>query len=181
MFFMYLSMLETEAQRDKFEMLYDKYRGLMYYEASRIIMDPELAEDAVHETFLHLIKIIDLIRVDNTKELASFISIVTRNRTIDYLRRISRQRGSEQQYAEELAELPAEDPERIALDEMVLQQAIENFKALSDDYRTPLELKAQGYKIEEIARFMAISPQAVKVRIHRARKKLIGKEERDDT
>ena len=174
MFFVYLSALETEEQRDKFEMLYDKYRGLMYYETGHLVSDPELREDAVHETFLHLIKIIDLIRVDNARELTSFICIITRNRTIDYLRRVSRQRSGEQLYLDELADLPASDPEEIALDGLVLQEAIERVKELSDDYRTPLELKVQGYKIEEIARFMNVSQQVVKVRIHRARKKLIA-------
>ena len=87
---------------------------------------------------------------------------------------MSRQRSGEQLYLDELADLPASDPEEIALDGLVLQEAIERVKELSDDYRTPLELKVQGYKIEEIARFMNVSQQVVKVRIHRARKKLIA-------
>ena len=42
------------------------------------------------------------------------------------------------------------------------------------DYKTPLLLKVQGYKVSEIADFLNISPENVKVRLHRARKIILS-------
>lgn len=41
---------------------------------------------------------------------------------------------------------------------------------MNENYKTPLLLKVQGYKVSEIADFLNISPENVKVRLHRARK-----------
>lgn len=62
---MYMALLDTEEQRDKFEYIYQKYRGFMYHVAMQTLGDHYLAEDAVHETFLDLIRIIDDVRAGN--------------------------------------------------------------------------------------------------------------------
>lgn len=59
---LYISLLDTEEQISKFEHIYTKYRGLMFYTAKGVLQDSYLAEDAVHETFLDIIRIIDSIR-----------------------------------------------------------------------------------------------------------------------
>lgn len=56
---LYISLLDTEDQISKFEHIYTKYRGLMFYTAKGVLQDSYLAEDAVHETFLDIIRIID--------------------------------------------------------------------------------------------------------------------------
>ena len=56
---LYISLLDTEEQISKFEHIYTKYRGLMFYTAKGVLQDSYLAEDAVHETFLDIIRIID--------------------------------------------------------------------------------------------------------------------------
>ena len=88
MLMIYLSLLETEEQKNKFEMIYHKYAGLMYHEACAVTKDHFLAEDVIHETFLQLIRIIDDVRVDNSKELAQFIKIITHSRAVDYVRKL---------------------------------------------------------------------------------------------
>ena len=57
---LYISLLDTEEQISKFEHIYTKYRGLMFYTAKGVLQDSYLAEDAVHETFLDIIRIIDI-------------------------------------------------------------------------------------------------------------------------
>lgn len=51
---LYISLLDTEEQISKFEHIYTKYRGLMFYTAKGVLQDSYLAEDAVHETFLDM-------------------------------------------------------------------------------------------------------------------------------
>lgn len=52
----YLSMIDTEDEQIKFELLYKKYRKLMHWIAKGILNDDSLAEDAVHEAFLRILK-----------------------------------------------------------------------------------------------------------------------------
>lgn len=52
----YVSMLDTEEQKDKFAEIYTTYYGMMYQVARSITRDDKLAEDALHETCLALIE-----------------------------------------------------------------------------------------------------------------------------
>ena len=52
----YLAMIDTPAEREKFEILYEKYKGLMLYVADRLLLCREDAEDAVHQAFLSVIE-----------------------------------------------------------------------------------------------------------------------------
>lgn len=52
----YLSMIESEADKSLFEQLYIRYKGLMYHIAYRILQNREDAEDAVHQAFVSLAK-----------------------------------------------------------------------------------------------------------------------------
>lgn len=43
---LYISLLDTEEQISKFEHIYTKYRGLMFYTAKGVLQDSYLAEDS---------------------------------------------------------------------------------------------------------------------------------------
>ncbi len=58
----------------------------MLHTAAGIIKNPTLAEDAVHETFVQLLRGIDTLRIDNERALKSYLYMVTRERSIDFLR-----------------------------------------------------------------------------------------------
>ena len=79
---LYISLLDTEEQISKFEHIYTKYRGLMFYTAKGVLQDSYLAEDAVHETFLDIIRIIDSIRANNEKELSQFLRVLTHHKAV---------------------------------------------------------------------------------------------------
>lgn len=51
----YLSLIEEDAEREKFEILYDAYRNLMFYLANEILGDTQDSEDVVHQSFLKII------------------------------------------------------------------------------------------------------------------------------
>lgn len=93
---LYVTLLKTDEQRSKFEYIYNKYRGFMYHIAFGTMHDQYLAEDAVHETFLNLIRIIDEVRVNNEKELMSFLKIITYHQTVDMIRKRTSSSKSEE-------------------------------------------------------------------------------------
>ena len=50
----YLSLLDSEEEISKFELIYSTYKKQMYYTANNILKDSHLAEDAVHNAFLNV-------------------------------------------------------------------------------------------------------------------------------
>lgn len=168
MMFFYAAMLETEEQRSKFESIYEKYYGLMYHIAFSITHNAQHAEDCVHETCLALIDRIDALRVDSGKEFTAYLSTLTRNRTIDYLRKWGSGKSDAPEDAEQLTD-DAEIPENVILSNLALEQAIGQLAEMPEMYRGPLVLKVKGYSIREIAQSLDLTEGAVKTRIFRAR------------
>ena len=52
----YLSLIDTEEEKSKFEQLYHLYRYTMLHVAVSILKETQLAEDAVHEAFIRIAK-----------------------------------------------------------------------------------------------------------------------------
>lgn len=166
----YFALIETDEQRGKFEYIYENYYGLMYHTAFSLTQDRQLAEDAVHETCLKIIDSIDTMRVDNKKELASYLCILTRSRTIDFLRRWCNKENSP---LETLIEpLSEAGTETTVLSSIQLEQAFQQLAAIPEKYRSPLTLRAKGYSLQDIAQFLNLSEGTVKTRIFRARQML---------
>ena len=150
--------------------IYTKYRGLMFYTAKGVLQDSYLAEDAVHETFLDIIRIIDSIRANNEKELSQFLRVLTHHKAVDMVRKCTRQKKSDTEIEDLDLSKSDVNVETIVLDKIDYENMLLLVQSMDEKYKTPLLLKVQGYKVSEIADFLNISPGNVKVRLHRARK-----------
>ena len=178
---LYISLLDTEEQISKFEHIYTKYRGLMFYTAKGVLQDSYLAEDAVHETFLDIIRIIDSIRANNEKELSQFLRVLTHHKAVDMVRKCTRQKKSDTEIEDFDLSKSDVNVETIVLDKIDYENMLLRVQSMDEKYKTPLLLKVQGYKVSEIADFLNISPGNVKVRLHRARKIILtGLEENSE-
>ena len=85
----YLQMLEDLSDRDKFTLLYNKYRRLMLYVANQILNNQDDSEDAVHEAFLSIIRNIKKIQDTDRPETRSYIVIITERKAINILQKRS--------------------------------------------------------------------------------------------
>ena len=159
----YVAILDTEEQKDKFTEIYTTYYGMMYQVARAITHDDKLAEDALHETCLELIEKIDSIRTDNAKQLAYYLRMVTRNRTIDFMRKWDRRSALSYDAVDVEPASLHEDAADVVLTKMRLETT----------------LRVQGYSIKEIAHITNSSAAAVKTRIHRARQLLLQNSQND--
>lgn len=174
----FLTLLETDEQKVKIEHIYKKYGRYMVYIAQRITHDPYLAEDAVHETFLNLIRIIDDVRSNNDQELKSFLRILTSHHAVDIMRKMDAAQKKDQEW-EMVVDLDEKlSVEAIVLGKMNYDHMLQMIMEMDEKYKTPLTLKVQGYKINEIAEFLEITPENVKVRLYRARKLLLKEMEK---
>ena len=124
----------------------------------------------MHETFVQLLKEIDSLRIDNKKSLQSYLYILTRERTIDFLRKWERRRGVLSDYEKLSGNLDNfKDPEEIALTNLQLNKAVSILSDMPSIYRRTLVLRVKGYSIREIAQITNSNVANVKTRIHRAR------------
>ena len=82
----YLSLIEEDAEREKFEMLYDAYRNLMFYLANEILGDTQDSEDVVHQSFLKIIGILDKISQPRCPQTRALVVTIVRRTAIDLYR-----------------------------------------------------------------------------------------------
>ena len=180
MLFMYMALLDTEEQRNKLELIYQKYCGFMYRVALDTLNDHHLAEDAVHETFLDLIRIIDEVRAGNEKELMAFLRIITYHQAIDILRKRQSVNKGDDEIDTILDKRYAIDVETIALSKIEFEKMLEMVSHMDEKFKSLLFLRAQGYKVDEIAKILKLTTNNVKVRLHRARRILLSGLENKD-
>lgn len=89
MLMLYMSLIETEEEKIKFEKIYVQYRKLMYVCAKEILCSDHLAEDAVHEAFLKITKYLDKIEFPCNKT-KRFVVIVVESVAKDIYRKEKR-------------------------------------------------------------------------------------------
>ena len=114
------------ARRSDWERTYLEYRGLMFRLAKNILGSDELAEDAVSETVVKLLKHYDCLDSPTGPRTKRFAAVLTEHTAIDMLRRRKLERSLPLEAAEALP-APAGDPEgrmdlMAALDRLPLQQ-----------------------------------------------------------
>ena len=87
----YLSLLDSEEEISKFELIYSTYKKQMYYTANNILKDSHLAEDAVHNAFLRIINNLEKIEDINSHKTKGLIVIIVKNVSIDiYIEKIKK-------------------------------------------------------------------------------------------
>jgi len=134
----------------------------------------EDAEDLLAEAVAQAIRSFDKLRDEN--RFRPWFLRLMRNLHIDHLRRRKRQLdvadfGGDQVVWERLGRYPTiSGPQRRA----EVRTVFRALDRLAENLRLPLVLSAlEGYSVKEISEIMGIGQGTVKVRIHRARKKLM--------
>jgi RNA polymerase sigma-70 factor (ECF subfamily) len=79
-------MIDSEEDKTKFEQIYLKYRGLMFYVAMKILHNEHNAEDAVHQAFLSILENLDKISNVECPKTQSYIVIIVERKAIDIIR-----------------------------------------------------------------------------------------------
>lgn len=168
---LFLSMLDSEEDRDKFTRLYEKYRYFLWYLANERLHDAHLAEDAVQEAFLALTGHMDKIGETGSTATRNFLATIVKSKAIDLIRR---KKGiSEEVYEESMAEGISEDVLDTYLTRDNYERILRAIAKLDEIYRVVFEYKyLHELTDREIADLLDVTPKVVNVRIFRARKKL---------
>ena len=160
----YLSMIETEEDRAKFEKLYYEYRELMLFVALGVLHNQTLAEDAVQEAFERIVRHIDHIKEPFTDQTKAFIAILTKNMAIDVLRKEKRHQNLH------FEDFPFEIGKESDFSKVETDEIVEQIARLPEIYRDVLNLKfCFEYNDREISDLLHISHAAVRKRMERAK------------
>lgn len=91
----YLLLIDTEEEKRKFALVYEKYRHYMFHIALKILKNSQDAEDAVHEAFIKLTKNMDKIGDVETLKTERYLYTIVKNTAIDIYRQKKRRFAKE--------------------------------------------------------------------------------------
>ena len=162
----YLMMIDSENDKRKFVILYEKYKYLMLKVAFDVLKDNYLAEDAVHEAFIKVSKNMEKIGDVDTRETKRYLITITKNATIDIYRKRSIQMKREI-YIDELGE---NDMALAFLETEMDNRVLDILIGLPVKYRDVFLLKySNNLENSEIAEMLRISEGTVRQRLFRGK------------
>jgi RNA polymerase sigma factor (sigma-70 family) len=167
------------GDQSAFEILFERYRALLFLLISRIVRNEDLAHDVLQHVFIQLYRSLPTLVPGET--LRAWLSQVARHRSIDELRRRRHLLFSEIEPFPDggeysfLATLP--DPDRQPEEQVELhelrQQLLEAIEALPPHFRRVVLLRyATQSSYREIGQALNIPEATAKTYFNRARKQL---------
>ena len=165
---LYLAMIDTHEEKNKFEELYKEYKSTMYNFAMAILKDRYLAEDAVHNAFFKVIKNLDKINKVKCNETRNFLVILVRNSSIDIYNQ-----NKKIVPIDELDETDTIDLPDLIEKHLERERVFEIISNMDEKYSDILMLKFfYNCSNEEVSQQLNINPEHVSIRLFRAKAKL---------
>ena len=179
MFFNFTNGKDDEHYEYSIQVLFEENYDRAYNTAIAILLNKELAKDAVQEAFLRVLLKIDTLR-DKSK-FSIWICSITKNICRDMLRQICKQRnrnisiydeaGNIKNNIVELSDLNI--PDKIYEDNEARQELKAFIGEMDSDTQTVINLRYfEDFTYEQIAEYMDIKENNVKVTLHRAKRKV---------
>ena len=178
----YMMSLEVEG-RNCVEAIFEQYRNLIYTIAFDILNNHHDAEDIVNDVMLSVAKNVEKFIDASGNEITAQIVIYSRNASINLYKKNNRRYKVEMPFTymnddEEFEEIEMEDQSE-NLDELILtKERVEivkkYLKLLPVELQDTIKLVySLGYSNVEAARILHITPNAVGLRLFKAKKKLL--------
>jgi RNA polymerase sigma-70 factor, ECF subfamily len=169
------------GDQEAFGVLVERYQRKIFSLIFHLVRRQDEVEDLAQEVF---IKIFKAIRSYNFRaSFGAWVSRITVNHCYDYLRRVRSSRityfwqlPEESRRALETGPEPLERSAPTIEEQTALREVVNKLldRAPADD-RTVLVLKdVENLSVEEISEIMDWTPSKVKVRLHRARKRMLA-------
>ncbi|MBQ9516602.1 MAG: sigma-70 family RNA polymerase sigma factor [Eubacterium sp.] len=171
MLILYLSLIDDEKDRSKFENIYYEYRERMFSAAFDVVKNNEDAEDAVQNAFVGIANNMNAIGDEYSKKTLSYVVKAAKNAAINIYNKKNKINTIE--YDDELLISDNDFIDEITAKQKV-DEIVDAIYGLKDTYKLPLYYYfVCDMKIGDIANLLGISTSAVKVRIHRGKKELL--------
>ena len=168
---------QPPEQTNIYKILFENHKKYMYFAALQILNDRNQAEDAVQQAFERMIQYRAEEKIANplSNKTRYFLLTIIQNVSFSLLKKNSDLQAItalEEECDSQLSSFEA-DPLEFILSEELVQQIQAAIHQLDPRYADVLILKrVYGYSDQEIAGFFNLSPNHVRVRLHRAKKML---------
>jgi RNA polymerase sigma-70 factor (ECF subfamily) len=173
-----------DGEQAAFRVLVERYEGMVYDLTHQYTESQAAAEDLAQDVFLKAFQKLD--SLDDPSRFASWLYGIALNRCRDYAKNVRRETyafSRTDTEADDITEtLDRQDRQLEAEDET--QRLWDALEALSPTYATPFLMKYRdGMTYKAMSDRLDVSVSALKVRVHRARKKLraLMDDRKDDT
>ena len=165
--------IEDEQERQKISDIYRQHCHKCLYIALKILKKQELAEDAVGDAFIEVIKQKDKILAMSCSDLVPYLVTIVKSRAINIAKKQNRISDTP---IEELAET-IESNDVSVEDQIINKQSFESLIAhvakLDETHKVTFEMKyVHGMSNGEIAETLGINKKNVETRLYRAKQKL---------
>lgn len=166
-------MLETEQERNKMTEIYEEHRHALLLYALKITRNQAMAEDAVHNAFISIIKEKEKYINLDCRDFRLSAVIIVRNKCIDLLRKEKPYVNINMDNLEiflESKDKPVEEQVAISFDYAAIRKHMERIDEIS---RQVLIMKyVLGMSYKEIGERLNMTPKHVDTRILRAKEKV---------
>jgi RNA polymerase sigma-70 factor (ECF subfamily) len=184
MIFIFTNDRADERYEDYIEVLFEENYNTVYNTAVSILLDKELAKEAVQEAFLRAF--LKIGTFNDKSKFRAWICSITKNICRDMLRKICKQKGKNISIYDEngiirnITELQDFNvPDTIYENLEIRQEIKDGMSELDTDSQQILNLRYfADLSYEQIAEYMDISINTVKVKLHRAKHRLADKLEK---
>jgi RNA polymerase sigma-70 factor (ECF subfamily) len=153
-------------EEDAFTFIYERHKAQIYNYLYRLSGSRELADDLTHDTFLSAYESLPKLRPDSN--ISPWLYRIASNRFRDFLRRkrvISWLPWNDTRRQE--SSLAVSGEEDALPEQEAVRQALQRMKP---EYAVCLVLRlAEGFSSEETAQILNVTPEAVRMRLSRAR------------
>jgi RNA polymerase sigma-70 factor (ECF subfamily) len=166
-----------QGDRNAFEILFSRYRPILYRLAQRILRNHEESEDAVQNCSLVAFRKMESFKYEGA--FRSWLARILVNEAITILRKRKRTYSSLRSIPQERAEAgdwlpdPGPNPEQILSQKQSASALMRKLSQLSSGQREVLLLcEIYEYTAEEAGAMLQVPPGAIRSRLFRARKQL---------
>jgi RNA polymerase sigma-70 factor (ECF subfamily) len=166
-----------QGDRNAFEILFSRYRPILYRLAQRILRNHEESEDAVQNCSLVAFRKMESFKYEGA--FRSWLARILVNEAITILRKRERTYSSLRSIPQERAEAgdwlpdPGPNPEQILSQKQSASALMRKLSQLSSGQREVLLLcEIYEYTAEEAGAMLQVPPGAIRSRLFRARKQL---------
>lgn len=174
----YSTMIDSDSEKSKFEIIYNLYKKRMWYVANEILQDPLEAEDAVHDAFIGIAK--NISHIDDPHSKATFAYVITAARHAA-LNIANRNRDRYFLKLDDYRNFPDEEAFRNLQETETKTIIISALKEIPEIYRDLLYFRyVEEMSEKEIATLTGINYVTVRQRLSRARKMLLKLLEKED-
>lgn len=167
---MHMNATKCDEEELKIAYLFKKYRFLMFEKAYEILRDEYLAEDAVQQSFVRIMKNIHKIQDADSHKTRAFLVIICRNIAINMYHKCIKNA----QHYEDAVENSYIDPLDIVIDNIVQRQTVDYIHKLKPIYQEILILRYYfDYDYDTIASLLHISNDMARKRFERGKGELL--------